>query len=58
MIRMGTPLDIENYYIADGWIAEQLHAHGFIPLYKDYEALYFKKTNKLLQFVKNLGLFE
>lgn len=51
MIILGMPRDIENYYIADGDIAFRLHQAGFIPKYKDGDALYFKKNKKLLKFL-------
>lgn len=56
MIILGVPKNIEEYYIADGEIAFVLHQAGFIPRYKDNDALFFKKNNKLLKFLAKHGL--
>ena len=56
MIILGTPKDTENYYIVDGDIAFRLHQAGFIPKYKDEDALYFKKNKKLLKFLDRNNL--
>lgn len=56
MIVLGVPKNIEEYYIADGEIAFMLHQAGFIPWYKDNDALFFKKNNKLLKFLAKHGL--
>ena len=56
MIILGVPKNIEEYYIADGEIAFMLHQAGFIPRYKDNDALFFKKNNKLLKFLATHGL--
>lgn len=56
MIVLGVPKNIEEYYIADGEIAFMLYQAGFIPRYKDNDALFFKKNNKLLKFLANCGL--
>lgn len=56
MIVLGVPKNIEEYYIADGEIACMLHQAGFIPRYKDNDALFFKKNNKLLKFLAKHGL--
>lgn len=49
MIICGTPKDIENYYLADDEVAFALHQKGFVPMYKDFDAVYFKKNKKLLK---------
>ena len=56
MVIRGTPDNIEDYYIADGEIARLLHAKGFQPMYKDYEAVYFKRNKKLIKFLKENDL--
>lgn len=56
MIILGTPRNIEDYYIADGKIAFDLHQAGFIPRYEDDGALFFKKNNKLLKFLAEHGI--
>lgn len=49
MIICGTPKDIDNYYLADDEVAFALHQKGFVPMYKDFDAVYFKKNKKLLK---------
>lgn len=56
MIILGTPRNIEDYYIADGEIAFMLHQAGFIPRYEDDGALFYKKNNKLLKFLTKHGI--
>nr|DAZ25568.1 MAG TPA: hypothetical protein [Caudoviricetes sp.] len=56
MIILGTPKNIEDYYIADGEIAFMLHQAGFIPRYEDDGALFYKKNNKLLKFLAKHGI--
>ena len=43
MVIIGTPHDLENYFMADGDLAFQLHQKGFIPKYEDDGCLYFNK---------------
>ena len=56
MIILGTPRNIEDYYIADGEITFMLHQAGFIPRYEDDGALFYKKNNKLLKFIAKHGI--
>lgn len=53
MIIVGTPKasELDQYYVADGFIAFMLHQAGFIPKYKDEDCLYFKINKKLLKWV-------
>ena len=56
MIICGTPHDLENYFMADGELAFQLHQKGFIPKYKDEGCLYFKLNNKLKKYLEKNGI--
>lgn len=56
MIILGTPRDIEEYFMADGDLAFQLHQKGFIPKYKDDGCLYFKLNNKLKKYLEKIGV--
>lgn len=58
MIVRGTPKNIDEYYIADKEVAFRLQQAGAKPLYIDYDAIYFKKSNKLIKILKKLGLTE
>ena len=58
MVIRGTPSNIEEYYIVDGDMAFILQQSGAKPSYIDYDAVYFKKTNKLLKILKKLGITE
>lgn len=51
MIKIGTPLDVENYIIANDEKALVLHSNGFIPQWKDDEFIYFLKTEDLMEFI-------
>lgn len=55
MIIRDTPSDLENFVMADGELAMVLQQKGFAPLYMDCDVLYFRKTNKLLKFLKKLA---
>lgn len=56
MIILGTPRDIEEYFMADGDLAFQLHQKGFIPKYEDDGCLYFKLNNKLKKYLEKIGV--
>lgn len=56
MVIIGTPHDLENYFMADGELAFQLHQKGFIPKYKDEGCLYFKLNNKLKKYLEKNGI--
>ena len=57
MIRLGTPNDIENWFTVDeGWLIAELHCLGCVPVWKDSEAVYFKKNNKLIKSLKKLDI--
>lgn len=56
MIILGTPRNIEEYFMADGDLAFQLHQKGFIPKYEDDGCLYFKLNNKLKKYLEKIGV--
>ena len=51
MIKIGTPLDVENYIIANDEETLVLHSNGFIPQWKDDKFIYFLKTEDLMEFI-------
>lgn len=56
MIIRDTPSDLSKYYMADGELAFEIHQAGVKPAFIDDEAVYFKKSNKLLKVLKKLGV--
>ena len=57
MVRLGTPDNISDFFMTDdGEIIFRLHQVGFQPAWKDYEVVYFKKTNKLIKLLKKLEI--
>lgn len=56
MIILGTPNNINEYFMADGDLAFELHQKGFIPKYKDEGCLYFKLNNKLKKYLQKIGI--
>ena len=56
MIIRDTPSDLDNFIAVEGELAFKLQQKGFTPLYMDEEVLYFKKTSKLLKFLKKLNI--
>lgn len=56
MVIIGSPKDPTEYYLADEEIAFALHQRGFMPIYKDFDAIYFKKNKKLLKALKELDI--
>ena len=56
MIIRGTPKDINNYYMADNETAFRIEQAGVKPQYIDYDAIYFRITNKLKKVLSKLNL--
>lgn len=57
MVRIGTPQNISAYYCVDeGWLIAEIHKAGIAPEWKDSEAVYFKKSNKLKKVLKKLDI--
>jgi hypothetical protein len=40
----------------DSELIYRLHQAGFSPMWKDYEVVFFKKSNKLLKLLKKLDI--
>lgn len=56
MIIIGTPRDINNYFMADGELAFMLEQAGFLAKYLDDGYVkYFKLNNKLKKFLESKG---
>lgn len=53
MIIRKTPLDINNYIVANSKMSQILHNNGFIPKYMDDTFVYYVKTKELLDFIEN-----
>ena len=56
MIIRGTPKDMENYYMTDNETAFKIEQAGVKPQYIDYDAIYFRITNKLKKVLTKLNL--
>lgn len=57
MIRLGTPAQIEKYFVCDdSELIFKLHQAGFIPEWKDEDCVFIKKTNKLNKYLKKIGI--
>lgn len=56
MVILGYPDDMDKYVCADGELAHELQTRGHRPKYKDDDGcLYFKRTNKLLKLLAEIG---
>lgn len=57
MVRLGSPADTSAFYMTDdNELIFRLHQAGIQPAWKDYEVVYFKKTNKLIKLLKKLDI--
>lgn len=56
MVIIGTPKNIEDYYIADDFIATELARKGFLPKYRDGDAVYFLLNKKLRKVLSTLNI--
>lgn len=57
MVRLGTPDNIQDFFMTDdSELISRLHQSGFQPVWKDYECVFFKKSNKLLKLLKKLDI--
>ena len=55
VIILGTPKDVRAFIcVDDGRLIELLHKAKFMPMYKDDEACYFKRTKKIERFLKEI----
>lgn len=55
MIIRQQPVDVENYYIVDKFASYNLISNGFQPLYMWKDNYYYKKTEKLINFLRKGG---
>ncbi len=56
MIIIGTPNDLNNYFMADGDLIWELERAGFRAKYMDEDVQYFKLNNKLKKYLVKLGI--
>lgn len=56
MIIIGTPNDLDNYFMADGDLIWELEHAGFRAKYMDEDVQYFKLNNKLKKYLVKLGI--
>lgn len=57
MVRLGTPDNITDFYMTDDPdIIFRLHQAGHQPVWKDYNVVFFKKSNKLIKLLKKLDI--
>ena len=56
MIIIGTPNDLDNYFMADGDLIWELERAGFRAKYMDEDVQYFKLNNKLRKYLVKFGI--
>lgn len=57
MVRLGIPGNQKDFFMTDdSKLIYRLHQAGFSPMWKDYEVVFFKKSNKLLKLLKKLDI--
>lgn len=56
MIIIGTPNDLDNYFMADGDLIWELERAGFRAKYMDEDVQYFKLNNKLKKYLFKIGI--
>ena len=57
MVRLGTPDNISDFFMTDdSELIFRLHQSGFQPMWKDYNVVFFKKSNKLIKLLKKLDI--
>ena len=57
MVRIGTPDQVSNFFMTDdSELIFRLHQAGFSPAWKDYDVVFFKKSNKLIKLLKKLDI--
>lgn len=56
MIIIGTPNDLDNYFMADGDLIWELERAGFRAKYMDEDVQYFKLNNKLKKYLVKLDI--
>ena len=53
----GKPKDKSSFYIASDIISQWLQKQGFNPKYYDGESYYYKKSVKLIETLKGVGMY-
>lgn len=57
MVRIGTPENVSAYFMTDdNELIFRLHQVGYQPAWMDEGCLFFKKTNKLIKYLKKLDI--
>lgn len=54
MVIRETPKDIERYIAVTFEQSKILHQNNFIPIYIDDGKVYYKKNNKIVEFLKHI----
>lgn len=57
MVRIGTPENPQDFFMTDdNELIFRLHQAGHQPAWKDYDCVFFKKSNKLIKLLKKLDI--
>lgn len=56
MLIRGTPKVTDRYIRVNSEVSKQLHLNGFFPDYMDNEYIYYQKTNRIIEFLKEENL--
>ena len=56
MVIIGTPNDLENYFMADGDLSWELERAGVQSKYMYEDVQYYKLNNKLKKYLLKLGI--
>ena len=56
MLIRQTPKNKEKYIIVDSEVSQILQENGFYPKYMDNEAIYYVKSDKIVEFMSKEGL--
>lgn len=56
MLIRQTPKNKEKYIIVDSKVSQILQENGFYPKYMDNEAIYYVKSDEIVEFMSKEGL--
>ena len=56
MLIIQTPKNKEKYIIVDSKVSQILQENGFCPKYMDNEAIYYVKSDEIVEFMSKEGL--
>lgn len=56
MLIRQTPKNKEKYIIVDSKVSQILQENGFCPKYMDSEAIYYVKSDEIVEFMSKEGL--